>query len=224
MAQDENKAFLKRVPLFSGLTDSQIERLAAGSVRRSFPKGRTIVAEGEPSQSLYVLLSGRAKVQRSDTEGKEVILAVLGPGECFGEMSLIDDAPRSASVITIESCDFMSINKESFKSMLVSSPEISMRIMKGLVKRLRDADKKIETLALLDVYGRMARVLLDFSEMVGNDRVVRSKLPRQEIAKMIGASREMVSRVMKGLEVEGYIVTMPEGKLMLREKLSNYLS
>ena len=224
MAQDENKAFLKRVPLFSGLTDSQIERLAAGSVRRSFPKGRTIVAEGEPSQSLYVLLSGRAKVQRSDTEGKEVILAVLGPGECFGELSLIDDAPRSASVITIESCDFMSINKESFKSMLVSSPEISMRIMKGLVKRLREADKKIETLALLDVYGRVARVLLDFSEMVGSERVVRSKLPRQEIAKMIGASREMVSRVMKGLEVEGYIVPMPEGKLMLREKLSNYLS
>lgn len=224
MAQDENKAFLKRVPLFSGLTDSQIERLAAGSVRRSFPKGRTIVAEGEPSQSLYVLLSGRAKVQRSDTEGKEVILAVLGPGECFGEMSLIDDAPRSASVITIESCDFMSINKESFKSMLVTSPEISMRIMKGLVKRLREADKKIETLALLDVYGRVARVLLDFSEQVGADRIVRNKLPRQEIAKMIGASREMVSRVMKGLEVEGYIVPMPEGKLMLREKLSNYLS
>jgi CRP/FNR family cyclic AMP-dependent transcriptional regulator len=224
MAQDENKAFLKRVALFSGLTDSQIERLAAGSVRRGFPKGRTIVAEGEPSQSLYVLLSGRAKVQRSDTEGKEVILAVLGPGECFGEMSLIDDAPRSASVITIESCDFMSINKESFKSILQSSPEICMRIMKGLVKRLREADRKIETLALLDVYGRVARVLLDFSEQVGNDRVVRNKLPRQEIAKMIGASREMVSRVMKGLEVEGYIVPMPEGKLMLREKLSNYLS
>jgi CRP/FNR family cyclic AMP-dependent transcriptional regulator len=224
MAQDENKAFLKRVALFSGLTDSQIERLAAGSVRRSFPKGRTIVAEGEPSQSLYVLLSGRAKVQRSDTEGKEVILAVLGPGECFGEMSLIDDAPRSASVITIESCDFMSINKESFKAILLSSPEICMRIMKGLVKRLREADKKIETLALLDVYGRVARVLLDFSEQVGTDRVVRNKLPRQEIAKMIGASREMVSRVMKGLEVEGYIVPMPEGKLMLREKLSNYLS
>ncbi|MGE0311403.1 MAG: Crp/Fnr family transcriptional regulator [Lautropia sp.] len=224
MAQDENKAFLKRVPLFSGLTDSQIERLAAGSVRRNFPKGRTIVAEGEPSQSLYVLLSGRAKVQRSDTEGKEVILAVLGPGECFGEMSLIDDAPRSASVITLESSDFMSIAKESFKSILMTSPEISMRIMRGLVKRLREADKKIETLALLDVYGRVARVLLDFSEEVGSDRIVRNKLPRQEIAKMIGASREMVSRVMKGLETEGYIVAMPEGRIMLREKLSNYLS
>jgi CRP/FNR family cyclic AMP-dependent transcriptional regulator len=224
MAQDENKAFLKRVPLFSGLTDGQIERLAAGSVRRNFPKGRTIVAEGEPSQSLYVLLSGRAKVQRSDTEGKEVILSVLGPGECFGEMSLIDEAPRSASVITLESSDFMSIAKESFKGILASSPEICLRIMRGLVKRLREADKKIETLALLDVYGRVARVLLDFSEEVGNDRVVKNKLPRQEIAKMIGASREMVSRVMKGLETEGYIVPMPEGRIMLREKLSNYLS
>ena len=224
MAQDENKAFLKRVPLFSGLTDSQIERLAAGSVRRNFPRGRTIVAEGEPSQSLYILLSGRAKVQRSDTEGKEVILSVLTAGECFGEMSLIDDAPRSASVITLESSDFMSIAKDSFKTVLLSSPEISLRIMRGLVKRLREADKKIETLALLDVYGRVARVLLDFSEPVGNDRIVKNKLPRQEIAKMIGASREMVSRVMKGLETEGYITPMPEGKIMLREKLSSYLS
>lgn len=224
LTQEQNIAFLRRVPLFSGLTEAQIERLAAGSVRRNFPKGRVIVTEGEPSQSLYILLSGRAKVQRSDTEGKEVILAVIGPGECFGEMSLIDESPRSASVITTESSDFMSINKESFKAMMMSSPEICLRIMIGLVRRLREADKKIETLALLDVYGRVARVLLDMSEKIGNDRVVRSKLPRQEIAKMIGASREMVSRVMKGLEVEGYIVPLPDGKLMLREKLGNYLS
>lgn len=224
MAHEENKAFLRRVPLFSSLNELQLEQLAAGSVRRSFPKGRTIVAEGEPSQALYILLSGRAKVQRSDTEGKEVILAVIGSGEFFGEMSLIDDAPRSASVITIESCDFMAINKDSFKTMLAQSPDIGMQIMKGLVRRLREADKKIETLALLDVYGRVARVLLDFSELVGGERVVKSRLPRQEIAKMIGASREMVSRVMKGLEVDGYIVPMSEGRLVLREKISAYLS
>jgi CRP/FNR family cyclic AMP-dependent transcriptional regulator len=96
--------------------------------------------------------------------------------------------------------------------------------MKGLVRRLREADKKIETLALLDVYGRVARVLLDFSEMQGGERIIRTKLPRQEIAKMIGASREMVSRVMKGLEIDGYIVPMPEGRLLLREKISAYLN
>jgi len=224
MAHEENKAFLRRVPLLSALNEQQIESLAAASARRNFPKGRTIVSEGEPSQSLYVLLSGRAKVQRSDSEGKEVILAVLGSGDFFGEMSLIDDAPRSASVITIESCDFMSIAKESFKAMLLQSNEMCMQVMRGLVRRLREADQKIETLALLDVYGRVARVLLDFSEQVDGERVVRNRLPRQEIAKMIGASREMVSRVMKGLEIDGYIVPMPEGRLMLREKISSYIS
>lgn len=205
MAHEENKAFLRRVPLLSSLNEQQLDTLAAGSARRNFPKGRTIVSEGEPSQTLYILLSGRAKVQRSDSEGKEVILAVLGSGDFFGEMSLIDEAPRSASVITLESCDFMAINKDSFKSMLMQSNEMCMAVMKGMVRRLREADKKIETLALLDVYGRVARVLLDFSENVNGERVVRNKLPRQEIAKMIGASREMVSRVMKDLQMGGYI-------------------
>lgn len=224
MSLEQNKAFLRRVPLLSSLNDQQIESLAAGSTRRNFPKGRTIVSEGEPSQSLYILLSGRAKVQRSDSEGKEVILAVLGSGDFFGEMSLIDDAPRSASVITLESCDFMSIAKDSFKSLLMQSNEMCLAVMKGMVTRLREADQKIETLALLDVYGRVARVLLDFSEHVDGERVVKHKLPRQEIAKMIGASREMVSRVMKGLEIDGFIVPMPEGRLLLREKISSYIS
>jgi CRP/FNR family transcriptional regulator, cyclic AMP receptor protein len=224
MAQEENKAFLRRVPLFQSLNEAQLDVLATGSLRRNYPRGRTIVAEGEPSQSLYILLSGRAKVQRSDSEGKEVILAVIGPGEFFGEMSLIDDSPRSASVITLESSDFMAINKDNFKAMLLQNNDIGMQIMRGLVRRLREADKKIETLALLDVYGRVARVLLDFSEVVNGERVVKARLPRQEIAKMIGASREMVSRVMKGLEIDGYIVPMSEGRLVLREKISSYIS
>ena len=224
IAHDDNKAFLRRVPLFASLSETQFDTLSAGSTRRSYPRSRTIVSEGEPSQSLYIMLAGRAKVQRSDSEGKEVILAMIGPGEFFGEMSLIDDAPRSASVITVEPCDFISIQKDSFKSMLATSPDMAMQIMRGLVRRLREADKKIETLALLDVYGRVARVLLDFSETVDGERVVKSKLPRQEIAKMIGASREMVSRVMKGLETDGYIVSLPQGRLVLREKISAYLN
>jgi CRP/FNR family cyclic AMP-dependent transcriptional regulator len=224
MAHDENKAFLRRMPLLVGIGEAQLDVLAAGSVRRSFPKGRTIVSEGETSQSLYLLLSGRAKVQRSDSEGKEVILAILGPGEFFGEMSLIDDAPRSASVITIEPSDFISVNKESFKAVLNSSTDMCLAIMRGIVKRLREADKKIETLALMDVYGRVARVLIDFAENVSGERVVKGKLPRQEIAKMIGASREMVSRVMKGLEVDGYIVPISEGRLLLNDKINLYVN
>jgi CRP/FNR family cyclic AMP-dependent transcriptional regulator len=223
MATVDNKLFLRRVPLFYGLNESQLDLLSTGSTRRSYAKGRTLVAEGEPSQSLFVLLSGRAKVQRSDSEGKEVIIAVIGPGEFIGEMSLIDDEPRSASVITLETCEFLSIRKESFRQILMQSTDVCMGVMKGLVKRLRLADRKIETLALLDVYGRVARVLLDSSELVNGERIVRSRLPRQQIAKMIGASREMVSRVMKGLETEGFIQSLPEGRLLLREKLGAYL-
>jgi CRP/FNR family cyclic AMP-dependent transcriptional regulator len=223
MRQQENKLFLRRVPLLAGLSEQQLESLASGSTRRNYARGRTIVSEGEPSQSLYILLSGRAKVQRSDAEGKEVILAVLSAGDWFGEMSMIDEAARSASVITLESCDFMAIEKSSFREMLAQNPEVSMAVMRGLVARLREADRKIETLALLDVYGRVARVLLDFSEEVEGERIVKNRLPRQEIAKMIGASREMVSRVMKGLETDGFVVPLPEGRLLLREKIGSYM-
>ena len=223
MAHEDSLAFLQRVPLLASLSEEQLRTLAASTVRRSFSKGKTIVAEGDPSQAMYILLSGRAKVQRSDSEGKEVILAVIGPGEFFGEMSLVDDEPRSASVITLESCDFLAISKEPFTEMMVRSTEVCMAVMRGLVARLREADRKIETLALLDVYGRVARVLLDFSEDIDGEKIVRTKLPRQEIAKMIGASREMVSRVMKGLEIDGYIVPLDKGRLALRDKIRGYL-
>lgn len=223
MVSYDNRLFLRRVPLFVGLNEAQIDLLAVGSQRRSFARGKTIVAEGEASQTLFIMLSGRAKVQRSDSDGKEVILAVIGSGEFFGEMSLIDDEPRSASVITLESCELLSIRQESFRAILNQSTEICLAVMMGLVRRLRSADRKIESLALLDVYGRVARVLLDSSEMIDGQRIVRNRLPRQQIAKMVGASREMVSRVMKGLETEGYIAPLDEGRILLREKLGFYL-
>ena len=141
----------------------------------------------------------------SDSEGKEVILAILGPGEFFGEMGLIDDSPRSASVVAMESCELLSVTKRDFKKCLAENFEMSMAVMRGLVRRLREADRKIGSLALLDVYGRVARLLLDMSETVNGEKVVTKRLPKQDIAKMIGASREMVSRVMKDLQMGGYI-------------------
>jgi CRP/FNR family cyclic AMP-dependent transcriptional regulator len=142
----------------------------------------------------------------SDSEGKEVILTILGPGEFFGEMGLIDDEPRSATVMTIEPCELLSIAKRDFKKCLAENSEMAMAVMRSLVKRLREADRKIGSLALLDVYGRVARLLLDMSENVDGEKVVTKRLPKQDIAKMIGASREMVSRVMKDLQTGGSIV------------------
>jgi CRP/FNR family cyclic AMP-dependent transcriptional regulator len=154
----------------------------------------------------------------SDAEGKEVILSILGPGEFFGEMGLIDDAPRSASVVAIEPCELLCIAKRDFKKCLAENFEMTMALMRGLVHRLRDADRKIGSLALLDVYGRVARLLLDMSEIVDGQKIVTKRLPKQDIAKMIGASREMVSRVMKDLQTGGYI-EMRGSNIVLRDTI-----
>jgi CRP/FNR family transcriptional regulator, cyclic AMP receptor protein len=211
-------AVLKAVPLFSALPEEQLRTLAAMVIRRSSPRSTTVVAAGDATDSLYIVLSGRLKVMMSDAEGKEVILTILGPGEFFGEMGLIDESPRSASVVAIEPCELLSISKRDFKKCLAENFDMTMALLRGLVKRLREADRKIGSLALLDVYGRVARLLLDMSENVNGERIVTKRLPKQDIAKMIGASREMVSRVMKDLQMGGYI-EMRGSSIVLRESV-----
>jgi CRP/FNR family transcriptional regulator, cyclic AMP receptor protein len=205
MAPTVSTAVLKAVPLFSSFPEEQLRMLAAVVTRRSVPRTSTVMAGGDATDSLYIVLSGRLKVMMSDAEGKEVILSILGPGEFFGEMGLIDDSPRSASVVSIEACELLAITKRDFKKCLAENFEMTMAVMRGLVRRLREADRKIGSLALLDVYGRVARLLLDMSETVDGEKIVTKRLPKQDIAKMIGASREMVSRVMKDLQMGGYI-------------------
>jgi CRP/FNR family cyclic AMP-dependent transcriptional regulator len=205
MASTVSTAVLKAVPLFASVPEDQLRMLATVVSRRSAPRSTTVMAGGDPTDSLYIILSGRLKVMMSDADGKEVILTLLGPGEFFGEMGLIDDEPRSASVVAIEACELLSITKRDFKKCLAENFEMAMAVMRGLVRRLREADRKIGSLALLDVYGRVARLLLDMAENVGGEKIVTKRLPKQDIAKMIGASREMVSRVMKDLQMGGYI-------------------
>jgi len=205
MATTVSTAVLKAVPLFASFPDDQLRTLTTMVTRRSAARSTTIMAGGDATDSLYIVLSGRLKVMMSDSDGKEVILSILGPGEFFGEMGLIDDEPRSASVVTIEPCELLAIAKRDFKKCLLENNEMAMAVMRGLVRRLREADRKIGSLALLDVYGRVARLLLDMAENVNGEKVVTKRLPKQDIAKMIGASREMVSRVMKDLQTGGYI-------------------
>jgi CRP/FNR family cyclic AMP-dependent transcriptional regulator len=209
---------LKSVPLFASFPDEQLRMLVTVVMRRSAPRASVIMAAGDQIDSLYIVISGRLKVMMSDSEGKEVILSLIGPGEFFGEMGLIDDSPRSASVVTIEPCELLSISKRDFKKCLAENFEMSMAVMRGLVRRLREADRKIGSLALLDVYGRVARLLLDMSEEVNGQKVVAKRLPKQDIAKMIGASREMVSRVMKDLQLGGYI-EMRGSTIVLRDTI-----
>jgi CRP/FNR family cyclic AMP-dependent transcriptional regulator len=209
---------LRNVPLFSALPEPQLVLLTSAVSRKSFSRATTIIAAGDVTESLYVVVSGRLKVMMSDDEGREVILAILGPNEFFGEMGLIDDHPRSASVVAIEACELLTLSKRDFKSCLAENFEMAMTVMRGLVKRLREADQKIGSLALMDVYGRVARLLLEMAETVNGQKVVTKKLAKQDIAKMIGASREMVSRVMKDLQAGGFIEVRP-GSILVRDTI-----
>ncbi|MBI2509666.1 MAG: cyclic nucleotide-binding domain-containing protein [Betaproteobacteria bacterium] len=200
-----NPQILKSVPLFSAFTDSQLGQLLTCVQHRSYPRNAFILRAGEETDALYILLSGRVKVLIPDEEGHEVILSMMGPQEFFGEMGLLDDLTRSASVETLEPCEMLRLSKAGFTNILKDNFELAMLIIRNLVRRLRDADRKIESLALIDVYGRVARLLIDLAQNVDGKWVVERAPPKQEIARMIGASREMVSRVIKDLHRKGLI-------------------
>ena len=219
MSMLSNLDLIRRVPLFSMLTNEQARAVADGVVKRRYRRGEIVVEQGKKSNALFILLNGRARVLTSDSRGREVILAVLEAGDYVGEMSLIDNQPHSATVRCEVQTDMLILGRAEFARCLPENSSLSYAIMRGLVTRLRSADRQIESLALLDVYGRVARTLLDMAEEVDGARMVRSKVSRQDMAKVVGASREMVSRVMKDLEERGVIETLENGFVLVKEKL-----
>src|SRR5574343_1132404 len=221
MSMLSNLDLIRRVPLFSMLTNEQARAVADGVVKRRYRRGELVVEQGKKSNALYILLNGRARVLTADSRGREVILAVLEAGDYVGEMSLIDNKPHSATVRCEVQCDMLILGRTEFARCLPENSSLSYAIMRGLVTRLRSADRQIESLALLDVYGRVARALLDMAEEDNGDKVIRGKVSRQDLAKIVGASREMVSRVMKDLEERGLIETQETGNVVLKERLAN---
>jgi CRP/FNR family cyclic AMP-dependent transcriptional regulator len=205
---------LRALPIFEMLDDECLRPLTRVAMLRHIPRHTVVLHAGDHTDNIYFVLSGALKVQVSDEEGREVILSMLGPGELFGEMGVLDDHPRSATVLAVESSDVVVMGKEDFKHCLVDNPDVSLFIMRSLTKRLRLADRNIESLALLDVYGRVARLLLESAETIDGRKVVTHKMTKQDIAKMIGASREMVSRVMRDLTAQG-LIQEHEGQLIL---------
>lgn len=200
-----SSAALRSFSVFRGLPDDRLDAVGRVSMMRSVPRGSVVVHAGDRTDFVYFVLTGNAKVLVSDEEGREVILSILGPGEMFGEMSVLDENPRSATVVAVTPATLVAISKGDFRRLLAENFDLSLQIMRSLVGRLREADRKIESLALMDVYGRVARLLLEMSETIEDTRIVTRKISKQDIAKMIGASREMVSRVMKDLQVRGLI-------------------
>ena len=217
-----NLELIRRVPLFSMLTISQAASVADAVVKRRFKRGEPIVEQGKKSNALSIILTGRARVITTDSRGREVILATMRPGDYVGEMSLIDDEPHSATVSAEIQTDTLVLSRAEFARCMPENDSMSYAVLRGLVKRLRHADRKIESLALMDVYGRVARALLESATVDGaGSAVIRDKVSRQDLAKMVGASREMVSRVMKDLEERGFIETREDGSLLVKDRLNS---
>lgn len=195
---------LKTIPLFAGLSDEELRGLAQIAKKKKYQKNTIIFSEGDPTDSLYVILAGKIKITITDNDGKEIILSMMGSGEYFGEMALLDNEPRSACAMTKEPTELMIFARNDFMKIFSSNP-VAFNLLQGLIKRLRVANKKIESLALLDVYGRIARLLTQMAQTEGERQIVRERLTHQEIANMIGSSREMVSIILKELTNGGYL-------------------
>lgn len=196
--------FLASVPLFRGLARDELAKFGELVRERSYPKGSVILFQDDPGDSLFILRSGRVKVVLIGEDGREVILGVLEPGAHFGELALIDDQPRSAHVIAMSDAQLFVLRREDFRRRVDASPSVAWALLVELSRRLRRADEKIGGLVLLDVSGRIARLLLDLTLESGGVSVTKL-LTHQTIAQMIGASRETVSRSMKELQKSGLI-------------------
>lgn len=219
MSMLTNLDLILRVPLFALMTADQAALLSSAVEKRRFKRGELMVEQGKKSNALLIILAGRARVLMTDRKSREVILASLQPGDYVGEMSLIDHQPHSASVEAEMQTDALVLGRQAFAHCLADNSAMALAVMQGLVRRLRQADEKIGSLALMDVYGRVAKLLMNSAVSEGDHQLlICQKISRQDIAKMVGASREMVSRVMRDFEEQGFLETLESGAIALKER------
>ena len=199
------------------IPQSLLDAIAPHGMTRSFPAQTIVIGEGDTVDSLYIVLSGRLKVYASSDDGREVVLAELEPGDYFGELSL-DGAPRSASVKALVPCTCRIVQGAQLRAFLADHPDFALHLTHKLIRMVRRLTAQVASLALQDVYGRVVRMLIELSDAVAEERIVRHKLTQQDIADRVGSSREMVNRVMKDLIAGGY-VSLREGRHVIHRKL-----
>ncbi len=206
---------LKKTALFHGLDEDVIKQLSSQVVTRQFPKNSIVVTQGDETDSLYVIIEGKVDVFLQNDKGKEIIINTLCECDSFGELAPLGGIPRQASIITTEHSMLVVISRQVFMDTLLTKPAISMRIINRLIVLIQDLTEEVSSLALEDVYNRVVRVLYKHAEEIG-DKLVTEKLTQQDIALRVGATREMVHRILKELKTGGYISI--EGKHITIEK------
>ncbi len=214
---------LENVDLFKGLSPAELDALRRASVAREFSKNAVVIHEGDIADSLYIIERGRVKVYCSDKNGKDFVLDILEDGDYFGELALLDDDKRSASVRAMETASFRVIYKQDFNTVLDAHPNIARTLNRNLTQRIRKLTDDVKALALQDVYGRVAKVLTSLVEK-GEDGIgrIQEKLTQQDIADRVGASREMVARILKDLTIGEYIAIESRQILLLKPLPESY--
>ena len=208
-------ADLKNIPLFAGVADNELRALAQRAITRNYPKQAIIVSEGDESDSIYLILAGRVKIYLSDENGKELILAIKGPGQYFGEM-VLDEQPRAASVMTLEPAQFAILSRADFRGFLLGHPEVALQLIQNLIRVARGLNQNVRNLAMLDVYGRVARILLELAVERDGKLVIPEKMTQKDIAARVGASREMINRILRDLTAGGY-VSVDAGRITINK-------
>jgi len=195
----EELSFLHNVPIFADLGEADLDKIAKLGIRKKYKKGNIVVLEKEMGAALFVIVSGKVKIVRTDEDGREVILSIFGPGEFFGEMSLLDGLARSASVVALTKAELFMIHRRDFLKLLQEHPQVAIALLGELTLRLRKADTQIKSLSLKDAAGRVANVILMLADDIGvfrKGKVEIDELPlQQDMANMAGTSRETVSRM-----------------------------
>src|SRR5207248_4778153 len=212
MATENEAIYLKQVPLFAGLADEDIRGLMALAKRRTFRAGEIIFHREDPGQVLYVIKEGKVKICLISPDGQEMTLTVLGKGEYFGEFALLDGLPRSTDVIASERVECYTLQRTDFHNAIMKNPKIAIQALEVLSKRLRNTNQMVEDLIFLDVYGRVAKKLVELADAHGvraEDGGIRieMRLTQQDLASMVGASRESVNKVMGYFTDKNFIST-----------------
>jgi CRP-like cAMP-binding protein len=227
MIRDPSKEALRAVPLFAGLDEQELDSIYTIARKRTYPKGSFILLEGDPGDAFYLILAGEVKVVTQGADGREFTLAVQRAGDFFGEMSLFDGQPRSASVVTTEDATFLVLHKQEFLEQVKHSLPILFKFLITLCQRFRDSDKKLRDIALLDVPHRVCKALVTLGERVGmagdgGDIIIPKRPTHQDVANWIGSSRETVTRVFNELEKQGYISLLGR-TVVIRKVLLDHL-
>jgi|APIni6443716594_1056825.scaffolds.fasta_scaffold73883_2 CRP/FNR family cyclic AMP-dependent transcriptional regulator len=216
----EAMEFIRNVPVFADIEVAELAKIVRVGVRKKYKKGSIILLEEETGAALFVIVSGKVKIVRTDDEGREVILSILGENDFFGEMSILDGLSRSASVVAITKTELFMIHRRDFLKLMQDVPSVAISLLKEMTLRLRKADSQIKSLSLKDATGRVANVILQLADDIGTirkGRVEIDELPlQQDLANMAGTSRETISRVVHSFIKKG-LVEMRGNKLIISD-------